>query len=233
MVFDIETGPLPEEQLRELYREPTLEEFAAKCDSRWKPETVEQKYKDSLAAGWQKFVDKAALDPLTGRVVAIGVLEADGDGNQKIEIIDCDGCDGCKCSEDEGLNRFWSIAADCLKAGCPMVGHNTHEFDLPFLVRRSWLLGQPFPMSVRSGRYWNDLFIDLMQVWGLGSRDYIGLDKLGTAMGVGGKVTEVEGVEVSGAEFHRLWRENRPAAEEYLRRDLQLPLKIARRLGVV
>src|ERR1017187_5626002 len=69
-VFDIETGGLADEELRKLYTEPTFEDFAANCDSRWKPETVAAKFEDSKAGAWAKFVDRAALSPLTGRVVA-------------------------------------------------------------------------------------------------------------------------------------------------------------------
>lgn len=35
LVFDIETGPLPEEQLRLVYKEPRFEEFCETCDQRW------------------------------------------------------------------------------------------------------------------------------------------------------------------------------------------------------
>ena len=70
IVFDIETGPLPEETLRENWTLPTLDEFAQTCDKRWKPETVASKYEEAKGEMWNEYVAKAALSPLTGRVLA-------------------------------------------------------------------------------------------------------------------------------------------------------------------
>uniref|UniRef100_A0A6M3KVA9 Uncharacterized protein n=1 Tax=viral metagenome TaxID=1070528 RepID=A0A6M3KVA9_9ZZZZ len=53
------------------------------------------------------------------------------------------------------------------------------------------------------------------------------------AFGLPGKVTEVDGVEVSGKTFYQVWRANRAAAVEYLRGDILLPVELARRMRVV
>jgi hypothetical protein len=68
---------------------------------------------------------------------------------------------------------------------------------------------------------------------GFHGRDLIGLDKLAKAFDLAGKVTEAGGVDVSGAEFARLWRENRQAAEAYLHQDVMLCVRLAERMGAV
>lgn len=221
VAFDIETGPRPEPELRTLYTEPTYEEFAAACDARWKEETKRAKFEERKAGAWNSFVSRAALDATTGRVVAIGIVDGDGP-----RIIDCD--------EDEaaGLAVWWRTVSECLLRSCPIVGFNLFHFDLPFLVRRSWILGVPVP-AIRAGRYYSAIFKDLMEVWQQGGRELVSLDTLAKAFGVAPKVKEVNGVAVSGAEFHRVWRENRPAAEAYLKRDLEIPAALAVRMGVV
>jgi predicted PolB exonuclease-like 3'-5' exonuclease len=157
-------------------------------------------------------------------VVAIGFTVSE------CHLIDCDGDDQ---QEYDGLAEFWGRATYCILNNIPMIGWNTHGFDLPFLVRRSWILGVPIPHAVRKGRYWNDLFIDLMQVYMLGGRDMVKLDVAAKAFGLEGKVQEVDGVAVSGKEFHRVWKENRNVAEAYLLRDLAIPAALAIRMGVV
>ena len=48
-----------------------------------------------------------------------------------------------------------------------MVGFNSNQFDLPFLIRRSWKHNVAVPMGIRRGRYWSDQVLDLRDVWQL------------------------------------------------------------------
>ena len=58
IVWDIETGGLPEEELKKLYHEKTAEEFSADCDKRWKPETIAAKYEEYKVSGWEEFQER-------------------------------------------------------------------------------------------------------------------------------------------------------------------------------
>jgi len=222
LCFDIETGPLPEPQLRGLYREPTLAEFVDSCPSNWKRETCEAKYPEAKAAGWQKFLDRAALDATTGRAVAIGVVLP----GEQPSIIGHD-------SEAETLDAFWANVADCIRWQMPIIGFNIEHFDLPFLVRRSWINRVCIPVGLRNGRYWSPIVLDLMTVWQQSSRELVSLDTLCKAFGLPGKVKSVDGVPVDGASFARLWAENRPVAEKYLLGDLAPLAELAKRMGVI
>ena len=198
-----------------------------------KHEAAVKEYDQTVATAakdhFQKFKDKAALDATTGRVVAIGVSPCPVGGNGPA-IINCDGD-----SEESGLKLFWEWVEGNLKAQRPMIGWNSNGFDLPFLVRRSWILGVPIPIGVRKGRYFADLFIDLMQTWACGSRDYFKLDAAAAAFGLTGKVKEVAGDPIEGKTFYLAWRDpkRRKTAEKYLMADLRIPAELAKRMGVV
>jgi len=217
--FDIETGPRPDDELRTLYHEKTLEEFAADCDKRWKPETVVVKHEEYKARAWDEFVVKAAFSPITGRVLLLGTMERD-----EFYLL-------ADSNEAANLAMFWEISEAALGDKIPLIGHNSNGFDLPFLVRRSWLLGVAVPPEIRHGRYWHPLFRDTTEHWSCGSRDTISLNALAAFFGVGQKT---EGVK--GADFAKLWfgtPEDRTKALEYNAQDLRLTAAIAAKMGMV
>jgi 3'-5' exonuclease len=210
VVFDIETGPLDIESLGAQFVPKTKEEFVG--NQRWKPETADAKYAEYLEKAKEDFIKKAALDPTTGQVLAIGLKSEKG-----CQILG-------KSSEEENLLQFWEFARKCEDQGRSMVGHNCLGFDIPFLTRRSWILSIDVP-SLRVVK-------DTMKVWACGAYgEWISLDRLGKALGVGQKT---EGI--TGADFARLWNgtpEEKEQAKAYLLDDLELTWKIANRLGVM
>jgi predicted PolB exonuclease-like 3'-5' exonuclease len=122
------------------------------------------------------------------------------------------------------LENFWGR----MNTETEFCGWNIHGFDLPFLVRRSWILGARVPAWLRNGRYWDQVFIDLMAQYALGTRDLISLNTAAKALSVGRKNGD-------GAEFAKLYNgtaEEREKAVEYLRNDLVLTVRIAERIGV-
>jgi hypothetical protein len=230
--FDIETGPLPDEELLKTYHEPTFEEFCETCDARWKQETKQAKYEEGKVGRFDAYREKAALSALTGQVVAIGGATILND-DWKPTII---GQEKDR-SEQDVIATWWNIVDDCLRRQLPMVGHNIHGFDLPFLMQRSWILGIPTPDGILQGtgrRYWHPLFIDTMKEWGFGdNRSFVKLDVLAKAFGLGGKA---EG-ECCGKNFHQFWfsedETKHQQAVNYLLQDLRLPASIAMAMGVV
>lgn len=190
---------------------------------------VESYDKDCKLGAEQHFTNfksSAALDPTTGRILAIGVQDADSG----------------KCGIDDGggdeavlIAKFWAKYVKCrAQVGGPrkMIGANIFGFDLPFLIRRSWILGVEVPASVRNGRYFDQLFIDLRDVWLCGQRwndCQSSLDVMARALNCGSK-------NGHGADFARLWfgtGEERNLAVAYLRNDLAMTAAVAKRLGVV
>ena len=240
IVFDVETGPLAESELSALL--PPFDPAEVRTGNLKDPAKIAEKIAEAEACHRREFFDRAALDPLTGRVVAIGLLvfpeiggcHAETRSTRRGEAADgtTDGIGEGRCviigHEDEGqtLREFWGYAQAEMGRMNPMIGFNIFGFDLPFLIRRSWKLRVPIPFGIRRGRYWGDQMIDLRDAWQLGDRQARGsLDSIAKHLGVGAKNGD-------GKAFAELWRSDRAKAEAYLRNDLELTAKIAYALGL-
>jgi len=211
--FDIETGPLPEAELAALL--PPFDPAEIKTGNLKDPAKIAEKLREAEEAHRREFFEKAALDPLTGRVVAIGLLYPD---SNEFVVIGHD-------DEATTLREFWEVTKGEMGRINQMVGFNSNSFDLPFLIRRSWRHRVPVPFGIRRGRYWSDEMVDLRDAWQLGDRQARGsLDSIAKHLGVGAK-------NGSGADFAALWQSDRAKATEYLRNDLQLTARIADALG--
>lgn len=207
-IMDLESGPLSEPELK-----ANMPEFRAPRHYKT-AEAIE----GDIARQQVEYFERAALSPVTGRVLAVGLMQG---GETTI-------LDGGKSGDErellEGVWEHWSIIGEN-----KFIGFNSFGFDWPFLIKRSWLLGVPVPFNVRDGRYWSHRIIDIMHLWQMGSYQpdsRISLGALATYLKVGHKGT-------SGAEFHRLWVSDRSAAIAYLRNDLVLTASCARKMGVV
>ena len=213
IIFDIETGPLPESELAALL--PPFDPAEVKTGNIKDPDKIAAKVAEAEANHRRDFFDRAALDPLTGRVVAVGLLYPD---SGEFHVIG---------HEDEAatLREFWDVCRGQQGRINQMVGFNTHLFDLPFLIRRSWKHRVAVPLGIRRGRYWSDEMLDLRDGWQLGDRMAKGsLDVIAKHLGVGAKNGD-------GKAFAGLWASDRAQAVAYLRNDVQLTAKVAEVLG--
>lgn len=233
IIFDIETGPLPEAELERML--PAFDPAEVKTGNLKDPAKIAEKIAEAEANHRRDFFDKAALDPLTGRVVAIGMVVADGHQSYeegKFVIIGHE-------DEAQTLRAFWAACRGEMGRVNQMIGFNTHGFDLPFLIRRSWKHQVTVPFGIRRGRYWADEMVDLREAWQLGDRQARGsLDSIAKHLGVGAKLAvpvangASPGKIITGADFAELWKYDRQQAEVYLRNDIELTAKIAHALGV-
>jgi len=213
--FDVETGPLAESELSALL--PPFDPAEVKTGNLKDPAKIAEKIAEAEANHRRDFFDKAALDPLTGRVIAIGMLDLETD---KFFIIGHD-------DEARTLTEFWEASQGEMGRLNSMLGFNIFNFDLPFLIRRSWKHRIKVPFGIRRGRYWGDQLVDLRDAWQLGDRQARGsLDTIARHLGVGAKNGE-------GKAFAELWLNDRPKAEAYLRNDIQLTAKVADALGII
>lgn len=250
LIFDIETGCLPEEQLREVYVpldeseidglvEGEFDPASVKCGNLKDPAKIAAKVEearqahenakansskiivDAKAKHWEEFVATAALSPITGRILVIGYRSTE----KNTTLIH-------EAEESVLIAEFWKKYEACRSAGRKMVGHNIGGFDIPFIVRRSWLLDIPVPTTVFDKGRWLDssTLVDTLSLWKCGTNDGAKLDLLGRAFGVGGKT---EGV--NGSDFSRLYfgsPEEKAKALEYAARDVVVTAGIATRMGV-
>lgn len=205
IILDIETTARPETEIADLLPSIT-------APSNWKDEAKIAAY---VAEKRAQAIAEGALDPVLGRVLAVGVL-VDG----AFEFVGWP-------EERQLLRDTWHRLEGMFRAGTKFVTFNGHRFDFPFLARRSWACGVAVPSWIpRDGRWPRHAFVDLLEVWQAGNRtESIGLDRLARLCGLPGKAG-------NGANFGLLWASDRPAALRYLEQDLRLTASLAERMLV-
>lgn len=240
LIFDIETGPLPDDRLRAIQKpfNPADVKLGNIKDESLKA----KKIAEAEASYFDDYKADAALSAATGQVVAVGFRDTSS-GICAIAGIGMPNRDGTPMSELDVIEIIWRKYAECRspkkKGQLPrsMVGHNIINFDIPFLANRSQINKIPVPATLMTPdwRYCDKLFIDIRRIWLCGRREsdvQSSLDHIARAMGVGQKPDDVE-----GADFARLWFsesvEDRKKAEGYLLNDLEITANIAARMGLV
>jgi hypothetical protein len=212
--FDIETGPLSTAVLQRRLA-------AIRAPANYKDPLKIAEY---IREEHEAMLDKAALSPLTGRVLALALLKPAMQAGDSLEIVSC---------EDESciLSRFWELcelAANNSKFR--LCGFNIHEFDIPFLVKRSWALGVRVPHQL-TGDGWSRYhftwwLIDLRKIWGISDyRPEGSLNDICIHLGIGEK-------KGSGKDFAKLWASDRKAAIAYCTDEIYKIEQVAQRLGV-
>lgn len=214
ITLDIETGPLSADLLAEI--EPKFE-----APSNYKDEA---KIEANIEEQRRRWREKAALSADTGMVLAIGILHEQGERR----IIGHGGGGSSDSlmilpSEADVLKAFW-IAWEQAYTQFTWIGHNIIQFDLPFLMRRSWINRVAVPKTARLKKYGNDYIEDTMQIWAGADGDRISLARLAKLLGVGSK----GGI---GADFAGAWASDRQAAADYLTNDLILAQAVYGRIA--
>lgn len=238
ILIDIETKPKPE--LVERYIKPfeALDPSAIKYGNTKDPvlranklKEEQEKHGAAEIAHWSNAKDRAALNPLTGEILCIGMLHSGG----VIEIIGDD-----DCGEKVILQRFWDIFLDPNFISEPFVfwsgnGSSTDNFDPDYIIRRSWILGVKVPPSAFNEGYLGRRFQDATRRYLLGKRDgFCGLTRAADELGLysqGADIAPKTDTDlVKGENFWQWWEgriegqakeAQRDFAEKYLRNDLR------------
>jgi len=193
--FDIETIPCADRQsfiddARANFKAPSgLTKEQAGKDLGLVGDALKYASKDAVIAQWEAAMAstkadevgdqnwrKTALDGTKGRVLSIAHKTEHG---SNVYI-------GTEAEEIETIQAFYQhLEEDCHDRPPYFIGHNV-VFDLKFLFRRSVILGirPPFDLPFK-GRHGSDYFCT-SQAW-CAYGEYISLDNLATALGVGGK----------------------------------------------
>jgi hypothetical protein len=247
LVFDIETGPIPDEELQELF---TFDESAIKGfdllskdfdPSEVKTGNIKDKAKidekialakekfenektgakvlveTSREAAWKTFKSKAALSPLTGQVLAVGIYCPDWHNQITIDYVTKE------INEETLINGILEFFDDTISKSQKIIGHNILGFDFPFLLRRATKYGIKIPRSilVQLNTYKPSLLIDTMRLWQCGNRmeAFVKLDQLASFFGT----TRKNG---SGANFSETFFNNQIEALRYLENDILMTKEI-------
>lgn len=206
--WDIETGPTSIENIKRIVGE--FDPTKVKPGKSKKPETIAKAIEDARLAYEPDLLDSAALNPLIGRVMAIGYIASNGE----VVILDA------VPDEASAIDRWFYYMVK--HQDTSFAGWNTFEFDLRFLRQRALILGLKIPYGLYiQGGYrprW-DRNIDLMYEFTGSTQQYKKLDHVARALGHSGK-------NGNGADFHKLWTSPIPSvreeASQYLTNDLNM-----------
>ena len=207
IIFDIETSALPFGELAI----PAFNPADVKLGNTKDPDKIAERIRQAEENHVTDYIKNAALDALSGQVLCIGYrLERD---EPAILSSDADG-------EAAMLRQWWELL-NTWERQPRLIGFNIKAFDLPFLIKRSWKHRITPPYWIRHGRYWNDLIVDLREVWQLGdNRAHGSLGAISRHLGLGEKAG-------NGADFANLWKTNRQAAIDYCLQDVKLTQQVA------
>lgn len=236
VAFDIETETLPRDVVLSFTK--PFKEFDGskiKCGDCKTPDlaaakiaVARAKHEEEERAYLDEQASKGALHPETGRVLSIGFWEGGKPQLLLPHTVDPQGVLDPEEVERHMLAAFWARWQALLDNLGLLISWNGAGFDLPFLVKRSWILRVPYPRWVRSrGRHWHHSHVDLMQVWGnYDPHAYIKLDHAARALRIGQKNDQPLGGG-DFAPFYRAGGEKRELAIRYAVKDIELTSRLA------
>lgn len=243
--YDLETRPRPELVERFASPFPDFDESAVKYgntkDPQKRQELLAMKRSDHEQARtdyWAKLKERAALDPLTAEIQAIGLIATNGH-----EII--------TGSEREILETFWTryddTSSNCRFVSWSGSGTTAANFDMDFAVTRSRILGLDLPATLRDRGRYSTRVVDLTAEFLLGRREaYLSLSRAADVFGLYddvalGLTRKTDNDPVTGENwwkwFNGLMSESgltpeqqREKAEGYLLNDIKHLLPLAQRI---
>lgn len=222
-VIDVESVPLPEDQIRALA--PVFDPDKVKLGNRSKPDVIAAFLKQAEEDHEKDIMERAALDPRYGRVAVAGLLLAKGDVTEILPIT----AEGDERRLLEALwarlTRFWGV-----DDGQFVIGYNV-KWDIRFCVRRSWVHGVQVPRQVFNpfNRFpFGPAIIDLQEVLAMGDygKAHESLDDALRSFGLPPKTGK-------GKDFPALWEKDRAAALAYNAADVRSEHALAKRIGVI
>jgi hypothetical protein len=208
--MDIETGPQADEVLLAL--RGAFNPDNVSLGNLRDPLKIEEKIEAARRSYLPDLRQEACLDPLIGKVMAIGFRTPAG------RIVILDG----HADERLALSSFWRMADEMVKHG--FEGWNLFNFDLDYLRMRSLILRVAVPSWVAkyAGSFlsYREHFTDLMVEVTGSPKKYLKLDYFARAIGLEGKSHAT-----SGADFWKDWTSadptRRTAAATYLTGDVE------------
>lgn len=189
------------------------------------------KITEKLAAAKAEQLTKAALDPLTARIICYAAAgEVGGEEKNVVEIV-------ATPTDDAERALVQSVMEMLGTKEIRIVTWNGIGFDLPMIYKRAMILGvdpgsfgAP-PLTAWTKRYSTDRHYDLMQIWGGWSS--MGFAKLDTVAGLVLRERKTAGVDVTTFGALLETKEGRDKIAEYCLQDTRLTWRLWKRFNGV
>lgn len=222
-------------------------------ETKWLLDTEQAKtaWEEKAIEAKQKFIEDAALSPLTATVKMIGIKDHEsgivyvmvvGASEEEKKNLD-DGRYPCHIEFTHFTDEKTMLASFSSHVNNGTVIRQNQDgasrfklvtffgngFDFPFIFKRCWMLGALVPWMLRKGRYWNDaISADLHEMWTFGDRSQKtgGLDNVAKILGTKRKTG-------TGEQFYKLWLSDCVEAVRYLCDDLSVTEEVAVKMGVL
>lgn len=202
LFFDIETEANPE--ALEFIPEP-------KAPANYKDE---EKIAAYIAEKKSEVISTAALDADYGKIIAIS-MQVGVDSEPKAYLIGDPGFE----TEESLIAHFWTVFQRCAGVSC---GYNIINFDLPYLLRRSFDLGVSVPLVPVLAKFRTEPTIDLMGIlynWGMAK----GLKWVCKRYGIQNDLPDLDGSQVATMD--------RETLRAYAKSDVELVANLYQRMA--
>ena len=219
LLFDIETGA--NEKAKSFVKpfDPDNPDHV-KYGNAKREELRDEIVKQAMAIYYTTAEKLYALSPITGRILLISYCLIEDNGEPKVWYSAL----SPGVEERDLLVEFWNLVGDVSMDGGLLIGFNNKNFDIPFVVQRSWIHEVPtYPLM--DGRWYRNWVIDLYEVWMLGSKSNVfkyvsnSLKSVSECLGIGTKSDD-------GKNFEKIFIKDRDKAVEYAINDINLTYRL-------
>lgn len=184
LYLDIETLPCEEDK-----REEFVDILKKRKEWQNREQELLQHIRDGALISTDSFEEEifrsTALDGTFGQILCIGLIKETGE-----EVTGKQTLSG---SEDQMLKKFWEVASGVQI----FIGHNIMDFDLPFIYKRSIILGVKPSREINFARYRNEPIFDTQKEWDKWAFGHAHkLDTLARVLGIRSSKDKMDGSEV-------------------------------------
>ena len=175
------------------------------------------------------FTEKGGIFAEFGKIVviAIGYVGKDAQGKEKLHV------QGLANDDEKALLTSFKEILKGFPGGTLLCGHNSKEFDIPYLCRRLIVhhISLPTLLDTRGKKPWEVNHIDTMELWKFGDyKHYTSLNMLTTLLGIPSSKEDMGGDEVHGYYYEQ---GDLASIERYCIKDVVATAQLYRRLRLL
>jgi 3'-5' exonuclease len=173
----------------------------------------------------ETFAERAGIYAEFGKIIVIGIgffHTIGAEKHLKVKALASD-------NEKQLLTDFAEILNK--RKGVILAGHNSKEFDFPYLCRRYLINGLPIPepLQIMGMKPWEVKHMDTLDMWKFGDyKNFTSLDLLSAVFNIDSSKQDIDGSQVSTVYYHE---KNLNKIAEYCKRDIVVTAQVLLKLN--